>query len=106
MFCPIAAPMNERMDISFPHDKPGIYSLNKSVAFPAIVDGKNITCEIAEEALEQHFKGRPPPDYTKSEYDAAMVAAFEAARDRIEAAAAQQLKKNPDRICFLRPEDF
>ena len=93
-------------DIFFPHDKPGIYSLNKSVAFPAIVGGKNITCEISEEALEQHFGGNPPRDYTKVEFDVAMVAAFEAARDRIEAVAARQLEKNPDGVCFLRPEDF
>jgi hypothetical protein len=94
------------MNISFPHDKPGIYSLNKSVAFPAIVDGKNISCEISEEALEQHFKGHPPDDYTKQEYDAAMVAAFEAARDQIEATAAKHLGKNPDGVCFLTPDDF
>jgi hypothetical protein len=94
------------MDISFPHDKPGVYSLNKSVAFPAIVNGKNISCEVSEEALERHFKGRPPRDYTKVEYDAAMVAAFEAARDRIEAAAARQLEKNPGGVCFLGPEHF
>ena len=94
------------MNISFPHDKPGIYSLNKSVAFPAIVNGKNVICEIAEEALEKHFHGDPPPDYTKVEFDAAMVAAFETSRDKIEAAAARQLEKNPDGVCFLRPEDF
>lgn len=94
------------MDISFPHDKPGIYSLNKSVAFPAVVNGRSITCEISEEALQQHFEGHPPPDYTKVEFDAAMVAAFEAARDRIEAVAAKHLEKNPGGICFLRPEDF
>ncbi|OGB24424.1 MAG: hypothetical protein A3I66_10435 [Burkholderiales bacterium RIFCSPLOWO2_02_FULL_57_36] len=94
------------MDISFPYDQPGIYSLNKSVVFPAIVDGKNVSCEISEEALEQHFKGRPPPDYTKVEYDAAMLSAFEAARDRIETVAARQLEKNRGGACFLRPEDF
>lgn len=94
------------MNISFPHSEPGIYSLNKSVAFPAIVNGKHITCEIAEEALEQHFHGHPPLDYTKVEFDAAMVAAFEASRDKIEAVAARQLEKNPDGVCFLRPEDF
>ncbi len=94
------------MDNSFPHDKPGIYSLNKSVAFPAVVNGRNISCEISEEALEQHFEGTPPPDYTKTEYDAAMVAAFESARDRIETIAAKQLEKNPDSVCFLRPEHF
>lgn len=94
------------MNISFPHNEPGIYSLNKSVAFPAIVNGKHITCEIAEEALERHFNGHPPPDYTKAEFDAAMVTAFEASRDRIEAVAMRQLEKNPDGVCFLRPEDF
>jgi hypothetical protein len=94
------------MKISFPHDKPGIYSLDKSVAFPAMVNGKNVTCEISEEALEQCFGACPPPNYTKSEYDAAMVAAFEAARDRIEAVAARQLEKNPEGVCFLRPEHF
>lgn len=94
------------MDISFPHDKPGIYSLDKSVAFPAIVDGKNISCEISEEALEQHFEARLPLGYTRPQFDAAMVAAFEAARDRIEAIAARQLEKNPNHVCFLKPEDF
>ena len=94
------------MNISFPHDQPGIYSLDKSVAFPAIVDGKNISCEISEEALEEHFDARPPRNYTKLEYDVAMVAAFEAARDRIEAVAARKLEKNPGGVCFLRPEDF
>lgn len=80
--------------------------MNKSVAFPAIVNGKNVICEISEEALEQHFEGHPPRDYTKVEFDATMVAAFEAARDRIEAVAARQLEKDPDSVCFLRPEDF
>lgn len=94
------------MNITFPHDKPGIYSLNKSVVFPAIVNGKNVVCEISEEALEQYFKGSPPPNYTKAEYDAAMVAAFEAARDRIEETAAKQLERSPHEPCFLRPEDF
>jgi hypothetical protein len=94
------------MNISFPHDQRGIYSLNKAVVFPAIVDGKEISCEISEEALEQHFAGRPPPGYTKIEYDAAMVAAFEAARDKIEAVAAKKLEQDPGAVCFLRPEDF
>ena len=94
------------MNISFPHDKPGIYSLDKSVAFPAIVNGKNISCEISEEALTQVFDANPPPDYTKSEFDAAMIAAFEAARDRIEETAAKHLRKNPHHPCYLKPEDF
>ncbi len=94
------------MHISFPHDQPGIYSLNKSVAFPAIVDGKQVVCEISEDALEQKLQARPPREYTKAEYDAAMIAAFEAARDRIESVAAIQLEKNPDGVCFLRPEHF
>lgn len=94
------------MRISFPHDQPGIYSLDKSVAFPAIVDGKHVVCEISEEALEQKLEAHPPREYTKAEYDAAMIAAFEAARDRIEAVAAIQLEKNPGSVCFLRPEHF
>lgn len=94
------------MDISFPRDKPGIYSLNKSVAFTAVVDGKNVTCEISEQALVRRFHASLPKDYTKLEFDAAMVAAFEAARSDIEAAAAKQLQAKPEAACFLRPEDF
>jgi Protein of unknown function (DUF1488) len=94
------------MDISFPHDKPGIYTLNGTVAFPAMVNGKNVSCEVSEEVLKEYFGGEPPSDISKSEYDLAMVAAFEASRAPIEAAAARYLARNPDRICLLKRADF
>jgi hypothetical protein len=94
------------VNIHFAHDKPGIYTLNKTVAFPAIVNGKNINCEIAEEALLQHFGAHPPEGTSKPAYDAAMIAAFEAARERIEAVAAKHIKQNPAGLCLLGPEHF
>jgi hypothetical protein len=94
------------MDISFDHGMPGIYSLSEAVAFPAEVNGKNIVCEISVEALKTHFGAKPPNDASKFEYDAAVLNAFEAARDRIEAVAARHLRANPDSVCLLQSEHF
>jgi len=95
------------MDISFPHDKPGIYTLNHTVAFPAVLAGKNIICEITEEALQERFAVRPADDLTKGEYDAALVAAFEHHRAQIEAAASRRLSRSESEIsCLLTAQDF
>jgi hypothetical protein len=94
------------MNISFPHDKPGIYSVNETVVFPAIVNGRPISCEISVAALKEHFDATVADGASKSEYDTAMVAAFESGRERIEAAAARRLASNPDAACVLIPENF
>lgn len=96
------------MDLYFPHDKPGIYTLSHTVAFPAVLGGRNIVCEITEEALQQRFAVRPAPGLSKAEYDAALMAAFERHRARIEAAASKRLGSNSqgEPACLLTPQDF
>lgn len=40
--------------IHFPQSEP-FYTPNTTVAFEAVVDGVRATCEISEEALQDHF---------------------------------------------------
>lgn len=95
------------MDLYFPHDKPGVYTLNHTVAFPAVMGGRNIICEITEEALQERFAVRPMPNLSKAEYDAALVAAFERHRVRIEAAASERLSNSRgEPACLLTARDF
>ncbi|WP_395060852.1 DUF1488 domain-containing protein [Paraburkholderia silvatlantica] len=42
------------MTITFPPVR-GVYTVNTTVAWPAEVDGEQITCEISTEALMDHF---------------------------------------------------
>jgi|GEM_PF-2356477 len=95
------------MNIYFPHDKPGIYTLNNTVAFPAVVNDRNLVCEITEEALKECFALSPSQALTKSEYDAAVVAAFEQHRARIEQAASRRLSSAAEgTACLLTQKDF
>jgi hypothetical protein len=65
--------------VHFPQVEP-TYTVNTTVAFQAVIDGENVTCEISEEALHDHFgaKSLKGPD---------LVAAFIANRVSIEAVA-------------------
>lgn len=95
------------MPISFLHDKPGIYTLNHTIAFTAVLKGKTITCEITEEALRECFAADPAEGLSKSEYDAAMVDVFEQNRKLIEQAASRCLNRNSgSQICLLTSKDF
>lgn len=80
--------------------KPGVYTVNTTVAFPARVNSVDVTCEISMEALQDHFN-------PASGNAADLVAAFESNRAVIEATARVKL---PVRIplgrCLLVSGDF
>lgn len=79
---------------------PGVYTSNTTVAFPATINGVNVTCEISTEALQDHFE---PASGTASD----LLAAFEMNRATIEITARAKL---PIRIplvrCLLVSNDF
>jgi Protein of unknown function (DUF1488) len=85
--------------VHFPQAEPA-YRPNTTVAFPAVVDGNNVTAEISEEALMDHFGAT-------SNTPAELVRAFKAHRPAIEAVARIKL---PQRLMAGRPllitEDF
>lgn len=81
-------------------NKLAVYTPNTTVAFPAQIDGVDVTCEISAEALEDHFGA-------SSNKSADLLAAFDANRAAIEKVARIRL---PERIqtgrCLLKTEDF
>ncbi|MDP9651749.1 DUF1488 family protein [Paraburkholderia caledonica] len=87
------------MDVQFPA-KPGIYTANTTVAFPALIDGEAVTFEVSTEALQDHFEAT-------TAYGPDLVATFEANRAAIEAVA---MAKLPQRLrsgrCLLTSSDF
>lgn len=87
------------MPIQF-SNKPGVYTPNTTVAFSALVNGVEVSCEISEEALSDHFgaAGHTGKD---------LVAAFEKHRAQVEAVARVKLPaRAPLGRCLLVSTDF
>ena len=82
--------------------RPALYNAqNMTVAFPALVDGAEVLCEISAEALADNFGAG-------SMHGTDLIAAFEAHREGIEAVARVKL---PQRLpaagrCLLVSADF
>lgn len=83
------------MQISFPNEVPEYSARELTLAFPALVDGELVLCEITAEALEDHF-GAASPRLED------MVGAFDAHRTRIEAAARRLLSETSAQCAVLR----
>jgi hypothetical protein len=83
------------MQISFPNEIPEYSARELTLAFPALVDGERVQCEITAEALEDHF-GAASPRLED------MVGAFDAHRARIEAAARRLLYETRAQCAVLR----
>lgn len=73
------------MKLSFPPTPPEYHAYLLELGFPAMVDGTRVRCAITAEALEDHFGAA-------SMREADLVAAFDAHRPAIEAAAARLLE--------------
>lgn len=81
-------------------NKPATYTPNTTVAFPALVDGTEVACEISAEALTDHFEAI-------SMRGVDLVAAFEAHRAEIEAMVRAVLPQRlPAGRCLLVSQDF
>jgi hypothetical protein len=83
------------MQISFPKEAPEYSGRELIVAFPALVNGERIWCSITAEALEDHF-GAASPRLED------MVGAFDAHRQRIEAATRRLLSETGGQCAMLR----
>ena len=83
------------MQISFPNEAPEYSGRELKVAFPALVNGERIWCSITAEALEDHF-GAASPRLED------MVGAFDAHRQRIEAATRRLLAETSAQCVTLR----
>jgi hypothetical protein len=80
--------------------KPATYTPNTTVAFPAMVDGIEVMCEISAEALADHFEA-------VSMRGADLVAAFQGHRAEVEAMARAVLPQRlPSGRCLLVSQDF
>lgn len=90
---------NEAMKISFPGMRPQYHAGRMELTFPAMMDGVQIRCAITAEALEDHFGAASPrePD---------LVAAFDAHRPAIEAAAARMIEATGARAIVLHSGFF
>lgn len=87
------------MAIHFPR-RPGVYTINTTVAFPAQLNGFDVICEIAVEAPQDHFGA-------SSASGPNLVAAFEANRAMIEVIAREKLpQRAPAGRCVLESADF
>lgn len=80
--------------------KPAVFTPNTTVAFPAQINGVEVTCEISAEALHDHFDA-------SSGVAGELLASFERNRATIEAVVRTKL---PVRIplgrCLLVSADF
>ena len=72
------------MHIRFPDDPPQYCGPDLVLTFPALVDGKRVSCSITAEALEDHFGAESPREED-------MLRAFEGHRHKIEHAACRML---------------
>ncbi len=87
------------MPIQFPN-KPAIYTTNTTVAFLAVLNGVDVTCEISTEALCDHFGA-------VSIKGIDLVAAFDRNRAVIESVARSVLpQRAPAGRCLLVTADF
>ncbi|CAM2195229.1 DUF1488 domain-containing protein [Paraburkholderia sp. A1RI_3L] len=83
------------MQIIFPKEPPEYCGPELTLAFAAMVDGERLECVITAEALEDHFGA----ESTRAED---MLGAFDAHRERIEAAARRLLSETRGRCAVLR----
>ncbi|AOK32564.1 hypothetical protein WS67_07665 [Burkholderia singularis] len=83
------------MQIQFMNDAPEYSGRELTLAFKAMVDGEPIQCHITAEAMEDHF-GAASPRFED------MVGAFDAHRQRIEAAARRLLSETRAQCVVLR----
>jgi Protein of unknown function (DUF1488) len=74
------------MHIHFPDDPPQYSGPDLVLTFPALVDGKRVSCSITAEALEDHFGAE-----SSREEDA--LRAFNCHRHKIEHAARKLLQE-------------
>jgi len=85
------------MDISFPQGRQTLKE--RDVVFAAMVDGRDVTCRVSGEALEDDFSARP----------GAYESAFNANRPMIEEAAIGKIMGGAfeeDGTILLRSADF
>ncbi len=87
------------MDIHFPADAPLYRHSNRTVVFPAVVDGTRVPCAISVEALEDHFGARDA-DHVAS------VRAFDAGRAYIESVARAHLQLSNGTPVLLKSGHF
>jgi hypothetical protein len=83
------------MQIQFPNEAPEYSGRELTLAFPAMIDGQRVECMITAEALEDHF-GAASPRLED------MVVAFDAHRERIEAATRRLLSETRAQCVVLR----
>jgi len=74
------------MNVSFPGIRPQYHAGRLQLTFPATADGAQIRCAITAEALEDHFGAA-------SSREPDLIAAFDANRPAIEAAAARLIEE-------------
>jgi len=72
---------------------------NYSVLFEAVMDGKNVTCEISERALVDHFAA-------STHQEGVLLNAFIAGKERIHEVARRKLPQSAGVICRLVSADF
>jgi hypothetical protein len=85
-------------EIRFP-DSPPAMTLNATVAFDAIVDGQNDTCEISFEALKDHFGA-------SSDAEQELLGAFIRGKTRIHDIARQKWPDAVDRWLLLTADFY
>jgi len=85
-------------EIYFPNSQPTI-TANKTLAFDALVDGQNETCEISFEALTDHF-GAP----SEKQHD--LLAAFMRGKTRIHEIARRKWPDVVDRWLLVTADFY
>ncbi|HVL09822.1 MAG TPA: DUF1488 domain-containing protein [Burkholderiaceae bacterium] len=83
------------MDIEFPGVMPVYHGADLRLAFPAMVDGRQVECRISAEALKDHFGA-------KSVRETDLHDAFKAHRAEIESAARWMLLGTTSSCIVLR----
>lgn len=92
-----ALPESLRVPVSFPNQTP-VSTPRKTLAFPAVVRGETVECEITSEALRDHF-GAP----TIQSRD--LIVAFISGKEAIHAVAKTKVPTAAGR-CLLVSSDF
>jgi hypothetical protein len=86
------------MAIHFPNEEP-TYTQRTTVAFPALLNGVSVSCEISTEALMDHFGA-------KTINKADLIAAFKSNRSAIENAVRNKLPITSSDRCLIVSADF
>ncbi|WP_075111736.1 DUF1488 domain-containing protein [Noviherbaspirillum massiliense] len=87
------------MGIFIARDMPPEHTSNGTVAFHASVDDHMVTCEVTDEALQDHFGARM--DDPES-----LIEAFRKGRPDIELLALMKLNIDPSSPCLIATGDF